>query len=1294
MATLVLQAAGTAVGGLLGPVGAIAGRAAGALAGSMIDQRLFGQSSSRSVGRINELSVQTASAGNPIPRVYGRMRLAGTVIWATDFVEHRQVHSSGKGGGQTIQEYSYTASFAVALCEGPVARIGRIWADGQPLDTAGLSVRFYLGNDDQQPDPLIEALEVIAPAYRGLVYVLFEHLLLGQFGNRLPQLSFEVIRPVGRLESMVRAVTMIPGATEFGYHPDLVKRSLGPGEAEAENRHLVVAASDMEASLDELQAICPNVERVALVVAWFGDDLRAGSCTLAPRVESRDRDTDISWFVAGQDRNTARLVNTDDRGRPYYGGTPSDGAVLAAIASIKARGLKVVFYPFVLMDVAPGNGLPDPYGSEEQAPFPWRGRITVMPAPEVVGSPQGSSGADVAIAKFVGAANPEHFGRTDGEVGYDGPNEWSLRRMILHYANLVAEAGGVDALLIGSELRGLTTVRGQMSFPFVDELVRLVNDVRTIVGPSVKLSYAADWSEYFGYHPGNGDLWFHLDPFWANPNVDFVAIDNYWPLSDWRDGGHLDGANASSPYDLDYLRSNVTGGEGYDWFYANAYDRERQVRTLISDGSHSKPWVFQYKALADWWSNLHYNRVANVEAASPTAWLPGDKPVWFTELGCPAINRGSNQPNVFYDPKSNESALPYFSNGGRDDAMQRAYLEAMLTAFDPTRAMRIDRTNPVSTVYGGRMVDLATVHLWTWDARPWPAFPNFLDVWSDGNNWARGHWLTGRLGAAPFDELAATLFDDWGLSAPLVVGVPVVLDGFLVQEPCTLRSVIDPLLAAVSAVGADTGVSVRFVGLTHRSNMSIGDEQFVERDTETPLVSEIREESQNLPVEMRLQYFDSGREYQIASSRYRPQRGGALQIETVAIPASMNDGLATELSETALNVRWMGRTVVQFCLPPSLFSVIPGDIVSINIQGKILDLLIEEVEDVRHREIRARTVDQTKLIPTPTLGSASPAIRLPTLARPVAMALNLPIVDETVQDHLPWLALYARPFPAMGVWRAVPGGAFQLVRSVPRAASMGQSLTTVRPGPVGRWHYGGHLEVRLYNASVTSNDASSVLDGSNALAMRAANGLWEIIQFRDAELIGERTYRLTSLLRGQRGTEDAMKAGALPGTPIVLLDGSLATLPTTRNDVGLKRVYRVGPLIEGSSGRNVETFEFTPSGRGLLPYSPTHVKAWLRVADDALLISWVRRTRKGGDQWLNGEVPLGEASELYQVDIMRHSFVVRSLETISPNFIYSLIEKTADFGTLVKQLSLRIRQISPDFGQGAANEVNVDVQHP
>src|SRR4029079_9346298 len=244
------------------------------------------------------------------------------------------------------------------------------------------------------------------------------------------------------------------------------------------------------------------------------------------------------------------------------------------------------------------------------------------------------------------------------------PAEWSYRRFILHYAHLALAAGGVDAFVIGSELRGLTHVRdGTSTYPFVAALVDLAADVKAVLGPATQVTYSADWSAYFGHQPADrsGDVHFHLDPLWASPDIDAIGIDNYWPLADWRDGtDHLDRqAGPSSIYDLAYLASNIAGGEGYDWYYASPADRDAQLRTAITDGAYAKPWVFRFKDIKSSWLNSQYNRPGGVESATPTVWVPQSKPIWFTELGCPAVDKGTNQPNVFHDPKSSESFFPY-----------------------------------------------------------------------------------------------------------------------------------------------------------------------------------------------------------------------------------------------------------------------------------------------------------------------------------------------------------------------------------------------------------------------------------------------------------------------------------------------------------------------------------------------------------------------------------------------------------------------------------------------------------
>ena len=193
MATLVLTTVGRAVGGSVG--GAI-----GALIGQQADNALFGKA--REGPRLTELAVQTSSYGTQIGRLFGTIRVAGTVIWSTDLIEARS-RSGGKGSSGT-NNYSYSASFAVLLSARPIVAVKRIWAEGKLLRGAAgdwktsTKFRLHLGGEDQAADPLIASAEGrLTTAHRGHAYAMFEGLQLAAFGNRIPSLTFEVVADAG-----------------------------------------------------------------------------------------------------------------------------------------------------------------------------------------------------------------------------------------------------------------------------------------------------------------------------------------------------------------------------------------------------------------------------------------------------------------------------------------------------------------------------------------------------------------------------------------------------------------------------------------------------------------------------------------------------------------------------------------------------------------------------------------------------------------------------------------------------------------------------------------------------------------------------------------------------------------------------------------------------------------------------------------------------------------------------------------------------------------------------------------
>jgi hypothetical protein len=195
MATLLLTVVGTAIGGPLG------GAIGGAL-GSVFDREVLFRPKGREGPRLSELKLQTSSYGTALPLLFGTLRVAGSVIWATDLIEHRSTERAGKGQ-PSVTSYAYSASFAVALSARPILGVRRIWADGNLLrGSAGdwkvrTGFRLHPGSEDQPVDPLIAAAEGAAPAHRGLAYAVFEDMPLAEFGNRIPSLTFEVEADMG-----------------------------------------------------------------------------------------------------------------------------------------------------------------------------------------------------------------------------------------------------------------------------------------------------------------------------------------------------------------------------------------------------------------------------------------------------------------------------------------------------------------------------------------------------------------------------------------------------------------------------------------------------------------------------------------------------------------------------------------------------------------------------------------------------------------------------------------------------------------------------------------------------------------------------------------------------------------------------------------------------------------------------------------------------------------------------------------------------------------------------------------
>lgn len=1296
MATLFLSLAGSALGNMagLGSMGSAIGRAAGGIAGSMIDQSLLGGGGNRVVEgpRLKEMEGLAATEGAAIPRLYGRARVGGQLIWATRFEEEitttvTRSKSGGKGGRKAPRTYettySYYANLAIGLCEGPIAFVRRIWVDSRELDVSTLQMRVHNGYENQQPDPLIAAKEGGAtPAYRGLAYIVLERFPLAEYGNRVPQFSFEVVRAVDGIGRMIRAATLIPGASEFIYDARPITHESEPGVTRSETRHQLHGGADIDVAIGQLRALCSNLRRVSLVASWFGDDLRAGSCTIAPRVEIAHKPTiGAQWLSAGLDRASARLVSFSG-GRAAYGGTPSDESVILLIRRLReVHGLEVVLYPFVMMDVPAGNGLIDPHsGAPGQPPYPWRGRITCSPAPGAPGTVDGTAEAASQVAALLGTVGPADFSLVNGRVACARPEEWSFRRFVLHHAMLAAAAGGVDAFVIGSELVGLTRVRGASGYPMVDGLVSIASDVRAIL-PAAKLTYAADWTEY-GAHvrEGGRELRFPLDPLWASPAIDAIGIDFYPPLSDWRDtSDHADVAIARGPADLGYLRSRLTSGEAYDWYYADMAGRVAQQRLPINDGAHGKPWIYRAKDLPNWWGNRHVERSGGVETAA-TAWVPGSKPVWLTEIGLPAVDKGGNSPNVFPDPKSVDGGYPHFSSRARDDLVQARGLEAIISGFDPAQPGFDAARNPVHPSTGIRMIDPANIFVWTWDARPFPAFPDLESVWADGPNWETGHWINGRLEGTPVDRLIRAILADFGLPMPDELAVDGFVDGYILDRPLSAREVLEPLAQAFGFDATMSSGRLTLRGRGGRLSRVIGlDELLLDRDGR-PYELRRAQESE-LPRELRLSFGDGDGDYRRATARSRRLAGAALRENSVETAIVTRQAEAQRLADQRLQEAWAGRETIELDLSPRCIDLEPGDVVALPVNGHERLFRLTRISDGISRRASGRAVEPAIYAGAGAKGPGRvprPAPALP--GRPMVVPFDLPIVRAQPASLLN-VAAFASPWPgALAVWRADPGGAFSLLGMVEAPSIIGETLTELPPGAIWRIDRRGVLDVKLRGGPLSSVSPEAALAGANALALIDAAGQVEIITAERVELTGPQTFRLSGLIRGLGGSEPAAARTLPAGSRVIVLDGAAMPLTTDLAELGRPFRYRIGPARLDLGDPAMAEFGATSAGAALVPLSPVHPRA--RRSSAGVSFSWIRRSRIDGDSWDLAEIPLGEETERYEISVLGEAGVIRAAAPDTSSWLYATALEQADFGRSQAEFEVVIAQISAIKGRG------------
>jgi hypothetical protein len=305
--------------------------------------------------------------------------------------------------------------------------------------------------------------------------------------------------------------------------------------------------------------------------------------------------------------------------------------------------------------------------------------------------------------------------------------------------------------------------------------------------------------------------------------------------------------------------------------------------------------------------------------------------------------------------------------------------------------------------------------------------------------------------------------------------------------------------------------------------------------------------------------------------------------------------------------------------------------------------------------------------------------------------MNLPLlndVDSAGQSTsiLYWAAGGAEVWPGAVLYRK-SGSSIVTEQATSTADVASGVATSILPDPTTTTRFEDSSVSLTFNVlfgedQFESTTVLNVLAGANALAVIKANGDTEIIQYTTAVFLDTNTVRVSGLLRGRRGTEPYATGHGANETVVLLSTLTAALISNPATDVGTPQTYiapTIGQLVENS----LEIF-FTPRGEDLKPYSPVHLALTNPGTPDGVDISWVRRTRIGGELTDLVDAPLSEVTESYEVDILDApgGAVLRTLTSSTQSVNYSAANITTDFGSLPATLDVVVYQLSAAVGRG------------
>ena len=607
----------------------------------------------------------------------------------------------------------------------------------------------------------------------------------------------------------------------------------------------------------------------------------------------------------------------------------------------------------------------------------------------------------------------------------------------------------------------------------------------------------------------------------------------------------------------------------------------------------------------------------------------------------------------------NFSAHAYMDSAWRQGIQGRElwWSAGLAFAVFDVDAMTITREVPVTQWEGGQfgygsLYDVATGAVWQTEAGT--GFGKYYFARVDPHPPTLGaivEDLSRRAGLADLDVDTAALTD------------PV--HGFVVSQRSEARTNMDALLSAYLADGVETDWRLLFrhraiapVATLTTEDLAAHEPGGTLPDVRTPE----RLDDQQLPMRLDVTYADPARDYQDTVQHARRMQVGqrARSQREVRTPVILTADQAKHLAEQSLSEAWVLRTSYRLMLPYRWTTLDPGDVVTVDLPGDTSLLRVQQIQNGANGilEVRAVAYDAAVYTASLSVGVVADAVTRQTITMlaPTALFLLdthlLRDVDEGPGYYMAMAPQGSGDWHGATAFSSSDGNAWRMEDTITSAVDYGSATSVLAVGTSYVFDTGHTVDVRMARGSLSSVSEAEMINGANAGLLGK-----EIVQWQTATPLDDHTWRLSTLLRGRRGTEWAIPGHAVGERFVVLNTTALRREQMGLAEVDTSRLYRA--VTNNTDMFTSTTQAFVNHAYGLKPYSPDHIHGTRNVSHD-LTITWARRTRLGGLWVDNRDAPLGESTEAYEVDIVSGGAVVRTLTSTTPSVVYSASNQTAD----------------------------------